>query len=140
MIAIPAKDIGLLEYKIRPMLDKALDNTSDPQIDNTDHWIELLKCGAVYCFISKGFEFLCICSKTNRIFYINIVAGSNLKKYAQNCIEDISSFANFLGCKMIISQARLGAAKELKKNGFNEVKYVKKHVTMMKVIGDSTDY
>ena len=127
MIAIPAKDIGLLEYKIRPMLDKALDNTSDPQIDNTDHWIELLKCGAVY-------------STTNRIFYINIVAGSNLKKYAQNCIEDISSFANFLGCKMIISQARLGAAKELKKNGFNEVKYVKKHVTMMKVIGDSTDY
>ena len=140
MILIPPKDIGIIENKIRPMLDKAFDKTSEPQIDTADGWIALLKNGAVYCFVSRDFEFLCICSKTNDIFYINVVAGSNLKKHTKNGFEDVLSFANFLGCKMIISLARIGAAKELKKKGFKEVKYRKKHITMMKVIGDSTDY
>ena len=137
MILVPTKDIGMLEDKIRPMLDKAFDNTSDPQIDTADHWIGLLKVGAVFCFISNNFEFLCICSKTSDIFYINVVAGSNLKEHTKNGFEDVLSFANFLDCKMIISLARIGAAKELKKKGFKEVKYIKKHVTMIKVIGDS---
>lgn len=137
MIAIPAKDIGMLEDKIRPMLDKAFDNTSDPQIDKSDHWIALLKSGSVFCFISNDFEFLFLCSKCNEIFYINIIAGSNFKKHVANGIETALDFANFLGCKIVISQARLGAARALEKHGFSEVKYRKKHKTIMKVIGDS---
>ena len=56
MIIIPTKDIAMIEYKIRPMLDKAFNNTSDPQIDNADHWIKLLKSGAAFCFMSKNLE------------------------------------------------------------------------------------
>ena len=69
MILIPPKDIGIIENKIRPMLEKAFDKTSEPQIDTADGWIALLKNGAVYCFVSRDFEF-CVYALKQTIYFI----------------------------------------------------------------------
>jgi hypothetical protein len=114
MIAIPSKDIFIFEDKIRKMLDKSFEDVTNPKIYETEDWINRLKSGLVICFADRNIEFI-----------------------IDEAIEDITDFAKFAGCKMIQTTARFGAAKYLEKAGFQEVKYKKKHKTVVKVIGDS---
>ena len=140
MIAIPAKDIFILEDKIRNMLDKSFEDVTNPKIYETEDWINRLKSGLVICFADRNIEFIVICSNANSTLYLNVIAGKNFSKHVDEAIEDITDFAKFAGCKMIQTTARFGAAKSLENAGFQEVKYKKKHKTVVKVIGDSTDY
>ena len=140
MIAIPAKDIFIFEDKIRNMLDKSLEDVTNPKIYETEDWINRLKSGLVICFADRNIEFIVICSNANSTLYLNVIAGKNFSKHVDEAIEDITDFAKFAGCKMIQTTARFGAAKSLENAGFQEVKYKKKHKTVVKVIGDSTDY
>tara|TARA_B100001173_G_C15777874_1_gene457998 strand:- start:6 stop:440 length:435 start_codon:yes stop_codon:yes gene_type:complete len=137
MIAIPSKDIFIFEDKIRKMLDKSFEDVTNPKIYETEDWINRLKSGLVICFADRSIEFIIICSNANSTLYLNVIAGKNFSKHVDEAIEDITDFAKFAGCKTIQTTARFGAAKSLEKVGFQEVKYKKKHKTVVKVIGDS---
>jgi len=140
MICIPSKDIFIFEDKIRKMLNESFEDVTNPKIYDTEDWINRLKSGLVICFADKNIEFIVICSRAESTLHINVIAGKNFADNIENAIEDITDFAIFTGCKKIQSTARLGAAKSLEEAGFQEVKYKKKHKTVVKVIGDSTDY
>ena len=140
MIAIPSKDIFIFEDKIRKMLNKSFEDVTNPKIYETEDWINRLKSGLVICFADRNIECIVICSNANSTLYLNVIAGKNFSKHVDEAIRDITDFAKFAGCKMIQTTARFGAAKSLEKVGFKEVKYKKKHKTVVKVIGDSTDY
>jgi len=144
MILVPTKDIHIIEDYIKPFLVKSSEDVMSHDYETADDCLYKLKKGSFLLFSSIPMEFFVIVfleiKENTKRLWVSKIAGKNYHKHVEDAFKTLELFAKTIGCSDIVVYARIGTTKELFKLGFEEVKFKKKHITMMKVIGDSTDY
>ena len=142
MILVPTKDIHLIEDYIKPMLVASSENIISHNYETADDCLYKLKKGSFLLFSTVPIEFVVVIfieiKENTKRLYVSKIAGKNYYKHIEDAIQTIELFAKTIGCSDIIVYARLGATKDLFRFGFEEIVYKKKHIQVIKAIGDST--
>jgi hypothetical protein len=142
MILVPTKDIHLIEDYIKPLLVESSENVISHNYETADDCLYKLKKGSFLLFSTIPIEFIVVVfieiKENTKRLYVSKIAGNNYRKHVKDAMLTIEFFAKTIGCSDIIVYARLGTTKDLFRFGFEEIIYKKKHIQVIKAIGDST--